>query len=253
MSRALPGGMLNSKERTEYEDWLEKLHKEIDAIKPEKDTCSMPLMDSECGANGCHNYDGTLMTDKNRVHGVFEATYFDSLKDQIKSDLKKVKEHLVMACFLTTHLKEEGEDESVLAKRDEAISYELKEAEKILKDFQLNLNHNHADLVNVISQSFVYDFEDCLAKVCETIDKILKVNNAHKDVIMTSIKAIADEANELIKDLNREASQLTKLHELTLKNRDGSPFLGSFNNLYEFNKNVLGDKYAKVGDLKVAA
>ena len=37
MSRALPGGMLNSKERTEYEDWLEKLHKEIDAIKPEKD------------------------------------------------------------------------------------------------------------------------------------------------------------------------------------------------------------------------
>ena len=34
MSRALPGGMLNSKEKTEYEDWLEKLHKEIDAIKP---------------------------------------------------------------------------------------------------------------------------------------------------------------------------------------------------------------------------
>ena len=83
MSRALPGGMLNSKEKTEYEDWLEKLHKKIDSIKPEKDTCSMPLMDSECGANGCHNYDGTLMTDKNRVHGVFEATYYDGLKDNL--------------------------------------------------------------------------------------------------------------------------------------------------------------------------
>lgn len=133
MSRALPGGMLNSKERTEYEDWLEKLHKEIDAIKPEKDTCSMPLMDSECGANGCHNYDGTLMTDKNRVHGVFEANYFDNFKDMPKGDLKKVKEHLLMASFLATHIKEECEDKSVLAKRDEAIDYELKEAEKILK------------------------------------------------------------------------------------------------------------------------
>lgn len=253
MSRALPGGMLNSKERTEYEDWLEKLHKEIDAIKPEKDTCSMPLMDSECGANGCHNYDGTLMTDKNRVHGVFEATYFDSLKDQIKGDLKKVKEHLVMASFIATHLKEDGEDESVLAKRDEAINYELKEAEKVLKGFQFNIDHNYADLVNVMSQNFIYDFEDCLTDVCKTIDKILKINNAHRDVIIDSIKTIADTANELIDRLNQAASQLTNLHELTLVNNDGSPFLGSFNNIYEFNKNVLGNKYAKVGDLKVAA
>ena len=253
MSRALPGGMLNSKERTEYEDWLEKLHKEIDAIKPEKDACSMPLMDSECGANGCHNYDGTLMTDKNRVHGVFEATYFDSLKDHLKSDLKKVKEHLLMASFIATHLKEEGEDESVLAKRDEAINYELKEAKRVLDGFKSNLDHNHADLVNVISQDFIYDFEDCLTDVCKTIDKILKVNNAHRNIILESIKTVADTANELIGNLNDAVSHLTQLHELTLKNRDGSPFLGSFNNLYEFNKNVLGDKYAKVGDLKVAA
>ncbi len=253
MSRALPGGMLNSKERTEYEDWLEKLHKEIDAIKPEKDTCSMPLMDSECGANGCHNYDGTLMTDKNRVHGVFEAVYYDGLKDTLKNDLKKVKEHLIKADFIITHFKEEGEDESVLAKRDEAIDYELKEAEKVLKGFQSNIDHNHADLVNVISQDFIYDFEDCLTDVCKTIDKILKVNNAHKSIIFRSIKDVADMANDLITKFNDAASQLTKQHELTLKNRDGSPFLGSFKNLYEFNKNVLGNKYAKVGDLKVAA
>lgn len=253
MSRALPGGMLNSKEKTEYEDWLEKLHKEIDAIKPEKDTCSMPLMDSECGANGCHNYDGTLMTDKNRVHGVFEAVYYDGLKDTFKNDLKKVKEHLIKADFIITHFKEEGEDESVLAKRDEAINHELKEAEKVLKGFQSNIDHNHADLVNVISQDFIYDFEDCLTDVCKTIDKILKVNNAHKSIIFKSIKDLADTANDLITKLNDATSQLTKHHELTLKNRDGSPFLGSFKNLYEFNKNVLGNKYAKVGDLKVAA
>ena len=83
-SRALPGGMLHSKEKTEYEDWLEKLHKELDNAKKDnhKDTCSMPLMDSEAGANGCHNYDGSLMTDKNRVHGVFTEQLFEMIYNE---------------------------------------------------------------------------------------------------------------------------------------------------------------------------
>lgn len=253
MSRALPGGMLNSKERTEYEDWLEKLHKEIDAIKPEKDTCSMPLMGSECGANGCHNYDGTLMTDKNRVHGVFEAVYYDGLKDTLKNDLKKVKEHLIKADFIITHFKEEGEDESVLAKRDEALNCELEKARKVLKGFQSNIKNNHADLVNVISQDFIYDFEECLVKICETIDKILKVNKASTNLVRDSIRRIANESNELIKDLNESTNQLTGYQELKLKNIDGSPFFGSFTNLCDFNKKILGNKYARVDDLKIAA
>lgn len=253
MSRALPGGMLNSKEKTEYEDWLEKLHKEIDAIKPEKDTCSMPLMDSECGANGCHNYDGTLMTDKNRVHGVFEAVYYDGLKDKLTSDLKKVTEKLDLVCFIVSHFKEEGEDESVLAKRHEAINVYLKEAEKVLKGFDSNIRNNHEDLTNVLSQKFVDHFEDYLVKVCETIDKIFSVNGAHTDTIRDSIREIANKANDLIKRMQEAASHLTKLTELTLKSRDGKPFYGCYSNLYEFNKNVLGGKYAKVGNLKVAA
>ena len=81
----------------------------------------------------------------------------------------------------------------------------------------------------------------------------MKVNNAHKSIIFRSIKDIADTANDLITKFNDASSQLAKHHELTLKNRDGSPFLGSFRNLYEFNKNILGNKYARVGDLKVAA
>lgn len=80
MSRALPGGMLNSKEKTEYENWLEKLHKKIDEVKPEKDSCSMPLMDKECGENGCHNYDGSLMTNKNRIKGIFKDTYYENVE-----------------------------------------------------------------------------------------------------------------------------------------------------------------------------
>ena len=81
-SRALPGGMLNSKEKTEYENWLEKLHKELDNVSESKDTCTMPLLGKDAGANGCHNYDGTLMTDKNRVHGVFTEQLFESIYNE---------------------------------------------------------------------------------------------------------------------------------------------------------------------------
>lgn len=81
-SRALPGGMLNSKEHTEYEDWLEKLHKDIDKSKENstKDSCPMPLMNAEAGANGCHNYDGTLMTSDDKNVGIFEVVYYESNK-----------------------------------------------------------------------------------------------------------------------------------------------------------------------------
>jgi hypothetical protein len=131
----------------------------------------MPLMDSECGANGCHNYDGTLMTDKNRVHGVFEATYYDSLKDKLTSDLKKVTEKLDLVCFIVSYFKEEGEDESVLAKRHEAIDVYLKEAEKVLDGFDSNIRNNHEDLTNVLSQKFVDHLRITLLKYVKLLTK----------------------------------------------------------------------------------
>ena len=158
-----------------------------------------------------------------------------------------------MVCFIVSHFKEEGEDESVLAKRHEAIDVYLKEAEKVLKGFDSNIRNNHEDLTNVLSQKFVDHFEDYLVKVCETIDKIFSVKGAHTDTIRDSIREIANKANDLIKRMQEAASHLTKLTELTLKSRDGKPFYGCYSNLCEFNKKVLGGKYAKVGNLKVAA
>ena len=104
MSRALPGGMLNSKEKTEYEDWLEDLHKDIDKNKSEKDCCPMPLMDSECGANGCHNYDGSLMTDENKVHGIFESVYSETESQKLEESQDSTK--FFEAVFNESHLTE---------------------------------------------------------------------------------------------------------------------------------------------------
>lgn len=245
MSRALPGGMLNSKERTEYEDWLEKLHKEIDAIKPEKDTCSMPLMDSECGANGCHNYDGTLMTDKNRVHGVFEATYYDGLKHELSDNLKKVKEALCFANFLYSHLSEAGENETVEARRNEAIRYSLKDAQDYLTKIRDTIDKNRSHVGMIITQNALNDLEECLEKTCLSLDKIINVNGADANFVRSCLREIASEANTIIKELNESLKDLDSEDLLKLKNIDDSPFIGSFEDLISFNKNVLKGKYLK--------
>lgn len=58
-SRALPGGNLDSKEKTEYENWLEKLHKNLDKNKSKEDENWAPkLFNSDCADNGYHDWDG---------------------------------------------------------------------------------------------------------------------------------------------------------------------------------------------------
>ena len=243
MSRALPGGMLNSKEKTEYENWLESLHKDIDKIKSEKDTCSMPLMDSECGANGCHNYDGTLMTDKNRVHGVFEAVYYDKVRDDITSNLKKVKESLCLADFIYSRMNEAGENETVEARRNEAIRYSLKDAKDYLSKIHDTLDRDMNNVGVIITQNTLNELEGCLEKTCQTLDKIINVKGADADVVKKSLKDVAGEANSIIKDLTTSLNGLEIDDLIKLKNLDGSNFMGSFEDLMSFNKSVLKGKY----------
>lgn len=58
-SRALPGGNLDSKEKTEYENWLEKLHKNIDKNKSKEDDNWAPkLFNTDCADNGYHDWNG---------------------------------------------------------------------------------------------------------------------------------------------------------------------------------------------------
>lgn len=61
-SRALPGGMLDSKEKTDYENDLAKHQEAQDAAKDKKDDENLNafLFDKECGQNGNHEKDGTL-------------------------------------------------------------------------------------------------------------------------------------------------------------------------------------------------
>lgn len=56
-SRALPGGNLDSKEKTEYEDYLEKKERELDKRKVKNG--NQALLDYDGTSNGYHGWDGT--------------------------------------------------------------------------------------------------------------------------------------------------------------------------------------------------
>lgn len=57
-SRALPGGKLDSKEKTEYENWLEKKTKENDKKREGDSFKTYGYMKSDCGENGYHDDEG---------------------------------------------------------------------------------------------------------------------------------------------------------------------------------------------------
>lgn len=185
------------------------------------------------------------------IFELFESIYIDSLKKSLSEDLKEIKESLYDALFIATHFTEVCEDESVKAKTDRAINQSLASAESRLQGFKQNLKHNKA-IAKLISQEFVYDFEKSLKSICEVIDGILKTNYAHKRTILRSLSEICSKTNKVIKDMIESISRFDVLSLLKLKNLDGSPFYGSFENLKEFNDRLLGGKYAKVRNLKVA-
>ena len=62
-SRALPGGNLDSKEVTDYEKWLEKIHTKQDKAKVKEDENWAPkLFDKECSENGYHDWEGNKLS-----------------------------------------------------------------------------------------------------------------------------------------------------------------------------------------------
>lgn len=167
--------------------------------------------------------------------------------------LKEIEESLYDALFIATHIKEAGEDESVNAKAQSALRYSLTEAEERLDSFKKILKSSHKIITNVISQEFIYDFEICLKSVCKTLSEILKTNYAHKKVILSSVNKVCLKSNALINELLNVINYLDNFTLLKLKNLNGSPFYGSFENLKDFNDKVLGGKYARVNNLKTIA
>lgn len=246
MSRALPGGMLNSKEKTEYEDWLEKLHKEIDSIKPEKDSCSMPLMDSECGANGCHNYDGSLMTDKNRVHGTFEPEYCNQIMNDFKSTVSKIKDSLCMASYIATRLTEAGEEISIQSKKDDAINNHLKEAKRLLGSLKVIVKN--AVKADTLSQGYVDDIEDCIIEILKDLKAILAVKG-DINLIKETVREISVETNDFIAEFKKTIENSKNDSILNLKSRNGIMFLNAYRTIKEFDQNVLGGKYTMVSNV----
>lgn len=67
-SRALIGGNLDSTEKTEYEDWLEKIHKKIDDNKGTTDKTVPPLFDDYATANGYHCDCGKVYDNIAKLH-----------------------------------------------------------------------------------------------------------------------------------------------------------------------------------------
>lgn len=62
-SRALPGGNLDSKEVTDYEKWLEKIHTKQDKAKVKEDENWAPkLFNKECSENGYHDWEGNKLS-----------------------------------------------------------------------------------------------------------------------------------------------------------------------------------------------
>lgn len=62
-SRALPGGNLDSKEVTDYEKWLEKIHNKQDKAKTKEDPNWAPkLFNKECSENGYHDWEGNKLS-----------------------------------------------------------------------------------------------------------------------------------------------------------------------------------------------
>ena len=263
MSRALPGGMLNSKEKTEYEDWLEKLHKKIDSIKPEKDTCSMPLMDSECGANGCHNYDGSLITDKNRVHGIyhtdediykmsspkeendrnkkFESIYYNA---QGLGGIYNLNEALKkLACLEPLN----ESNESLMKDHNYIRKIYIQDIIDATKELRKRIN---VPLEKVKLQHWLDDFEKVLIELFKHVDMVTRKDfgddELKKDII-DSVKEYVNDEFSVVKETITETDTW-----MELRNLDNSPFTPSifesydtcYSRIKEFSKILRNVKYA---------
>lgn len=235
-SRALPGGMLNSKEKTEYEDWLEKLHKDIDSIKPDKDTCSMPLMDAECGAPGCHNYDGTLMTDKNRAHGIYNGD--DLYTKELKKDVDAFKESLDFVRFIISRFTEGEEDSFVNQKKDLAIKDYIEKATSRLNNYYGVVEKIGKDVGRVQIQNIIYDVQDCINHTIKTTKEINKYK-ADKNVVKSAIEKLFNACNRVLKQLSHLVDDFVALHnDATFKNYNDTNFDVDIDNIADYNKEV---------------
>lgn len=218
-SRALPGGMLNSKEHTEYEDWLEQLHKKIDKNKTEKDSCPMPLFDSEGSSNGCHNDDGSLIEDKKKKEKklkIFESIYFDTLNLKELHDFKEALKNIV---GYASRIKETLDDKDKIEKYAHELDLTV---DGLRSTMDAIAAKKGLGLKKDLLQTWVSNFEEELAETNAFYQKYLdldfisdKEKKETKEVFENYLDAWANEIRERLGGTTLS---------LLLKNMDGSGF-----------------------------
>lgn len=154
-----------------------------------------------------------------------------------------------MAAFISSKFHEEGDNESVTARRDNAILNELKNALTLIRGFNVKLDNNRNFLANTTAQDFVDEFEKCLKNVLVDVSKILKNHKADTDVIRDALADIGIESRDAINKLFDALSRIEAKTIGNLKNLNGSKFFGSFHSLSEFDEKVLGGAYSKIANL----
>lgn len=196
-SRALPGGMLNSKEHTEYEDWHENLLKEIDKKKQEKDSCPMVLFDSEAGANGYHNNDGTLIEKKeDEKEKIFKTCYYENLG---LGSLYRVLEELETIANLKFKFEESenGDTGRMEAELDRHIDFLV----KYIKEIDFITNKESDVLAENKTKNWIESFEEMCLKIIDVVDSTIR----NSTIPMGKKRNIIEHANDALDVAGMEA------------------------------------------------
>lgn len=174
---------------------------------------------------------------------VFLTIYNESLGAEFQKLFDEIESFMDKAVSISKKLKEEGDNESVIAHKDNAIANELANATKLIDGFYFKLRQNRNYLANVSVQDFIYKFEECLAHVLKDVGKIKNNTKADSLVIRNALTEIGNASQRAIRELFNAVALLDANTIANLKNLNGSRFFNSFHTLPEFRDNIRGGKY----------
>lgn len=174
---------------------------------------------------------------------VFLTIYNESLDAEFQKLFDEIESSMDKAVSISKKLKEDGDNESVIAHRDDAIANELANATKLIDGFYFKLRQNRNYLANVSAQDFIYKFEECLVHVLKDVGKIKNNTKADSPVIRNAFAEIGTASQRAIRELFNAVALLDANTIANLKNLNGSRFFNSFHTLPEFRDNIRGGKY----------
>ena len=174
---------------------------------------------------------------------VFLTIYNESLDAEFQKLFDEIESSMDKAVSISKKLKEDGDNESVIAHRDDAIANELANATKLIDGVYFKLRQNRNYLANVSAQNFIYKFEKCFAHVLKDVGKIKNNTFAGSPVIRNAFAEIGTASQRAIRELFNAVALLDANTIANLKNLNGSRFFNSFHTLPEFRDNRRGGKY----------